>query len=42
MSQAQVAATSSGAESFASMFEESLKRAEMRSGEVITAVVVRV
>src|ERR1700752_1827186 len=42
MSQAQVAATSSGAESFASMFEESLKRSEMRSGEVITAEVVRV
>src|ERR1700745_3322404 len=41
MSQTQVA-TSSGAESFASMFEESLKRAEMRSGEVITAEVVRV
>ena len=29
-------------ESFAALFEESLKRAEMRSGEVITAEVVRV
>ncbi len=29
-------------ESFADLFEESLKRAEMRSGEVITAEVVRV
>ncbi len=29
-------------ESFAELFEESLKRAEMRSGEVITAEVVRV
>ena len=29
-------------ESFASLFEESLKRAEMRTGEVITAEVVRI
>ena len=31
-----------GGESFAALFEESLKRSEMRSGEVITAEVVRV
>src|SRR4249920_1640984 len=42
MSQTQVAAASSGMESFAAMFEESLTRSEMRSGEVITAEVVRV
>ena len=41
MSQSQVAA-SSGMESFAARFEESLTRSEMRSGEVITAEVVRV
>jgi small subunit ribosomal protein S1 len=41
MSQTQ-AATSQGGESFAALFEESLKRSEMRSGEVITAEVVRV
>ena len=35
-------AASSGAESFAALFEESLNRAEMRAGEVITAEVVRV
>ncbi|MDA1327449.1 MAG: S1 RNA-binding domain-containing protein, partial [Proteobacteria bacterium] len=29
-------------ESFAALFEESLKRAEMRTGEVITAAVVRI
>ncbi|MFN3571080.1 MAG: S1 RNA-binding domain-containing protein, partial [Polaromonas sp.] len=29
-------------ESFAALFEESLKRSEMRSGEVITAEVVRI
>ena len=29
-------------ESFAALFEESLKRAEMRTGEVITAEVIRV
>jgi small subunit ribosomal protein S1 len=31
-----------GGESFAALFEESLKRSEMRSGEVITAEVVRI
>ncbi len=41
MSQTQVAAAE-GMESFAAMFEESLTRSEMRSGEVITAEVVRV
>ena len=41
MSQTQVA-TSAGMDSFAAMFEESLLRSEMRSGEVITAEVVRV
>src|SRR5687768_18256223 len=41
MSQTQTA-TSQGGESFAALFEESLKRSEMRSGEVITAEVVRV
>src|SRR2546423_7829677 len=41
MAQTQTA-TSSGGESFAALFEESLKRSEMRSGEVITAEVVRV
>jgi small subunit ribosomal protein S1 len=34
--------TGSGKESFASLFEESLARKEMRAGEVITAEVVRV
>jgi len=29
-------------ESFADLFEESLKRTEMRTGEVITAEVVRI
>ena len=29
-------------ESFAALFEESLKRSEMRTGEVITAEVVRI
>jgi small subunit ribosomal protein S1 len=42
MSQTQVAATDAGMESFAAMFEESLTRSEMRTGEVITAEVVRV
>ena len=43
MSQAQVATPASHApDSFAAMFEDSLKKAEMRSGEVITAEVVRV
>jgi small subunit ribosomal protein S1 len=41
MSQTQVA-ENLGMESFAAMFEESLTRSEMRSGEVITAEVVRV
>src|SRR5688500_14791638 len=41
MSQTQ-SATSQGGESFAALFEESLKRSEMRSGAVITAEVVRV
>ncbi|MFN9709152.1 MAG: 30S ribosomal protein S1 [Burkholderiales bacterium] len=34
--------TSSGDESFAALFEESLKRSDMRMGEVITAEVIRV
>src|SRR5205085_1754310 len=42
MSQTQVATTTGGGESFAAMFEESLSRSEMRSGEVITAEVIRV
>jgi small subunit ribosomal protein S1 len=42
-SMSQVAAASSkGQDSFAALFEESLKRSEMRAGEVITAEVVRV
>src|SRR2546421_1716620 len=41
MAQTQTA-TNQGGESFAALFEESLKRSEMRSGEVITAEVVRV
>src|SRR6476469_3960446 len=41
MSQTAVA-SSQGMECFAALFEESLKRSEMRSGEVITAEVVRV
>ena len=40
MPQAQTATT--GGESFAALFEESLKRSEMRAGEVITAEVVRI
>ena len=40
MSQTQTA--SMGGESFAALFEESLKRSEMRAGEVITAEVVRI
>ena len=40
MSQSQVA--DFGVESFAALFEESLQRAEMRAGEVITAEVVRI
>ena len=35
-------AVASGSESFAALFEESLKRSDMRTGEVITAEVVRV
>src|SRR5205814_4570804 len=46
MPQAQVATPRSpetfAPDSFAAMFEDSLKKAEMRSGEVITAEVVRV
>ena len=46
MSQAQVATPRTpevfAPDSFAAMFEDSLKKAEMRSGEVITAEVVRV
>ncbi len=41
MSQVQVA-TPHAPDSFAAMFEDSLKKAEMRTGEVITAEVVRV
>ena len=41
MSQVQTA-SSQGSESFAALFEESLKRANMRAGEVISAEVVRV
>jgi small subunit ribosomal protein S1 len=41
MSQTQTA-TIGGGESFAALFEESLKRSEMRAGEVITAEVVRI
>ena len=42
MSQTQTAAAEPGMESFAALFEESLQRSEMRTGEVITAEVVRV
>src|SRR4249920_2103858 len=42
MSQTQVAAASSGMESFAAMFEESLTKSDMRAGEVISAEVVRI
>src|SRR5664279_2829870 len=41
MSEAQVA-TPHAPDSFAAMFEDSLKKAEMRTGEVITAEVIRV
>ncbi|MFN9193160.1 MAG: S1 RNA-binding domain-containing protein, partial [Pseudomonadota bacterium] len=41
MSQTQVAAAG-GMESFAALFEESLKNADMRVGEVISAEVVRI
>ncbi|MBL8319598.1 MAG: 30S ribosomal protein S1 [Burkholderiaceae bacterium] len=40
MPQMQTATT--GGDSFAALFEESLKRSEMRAGEVITAEVVRI
>lgn len=42
MSLATSTQTSSGMESFAALFAESLERQEMRAGEVITAEVVRV
>jgi small subunit ribosomal protein S1 len=42
MSQAAVASASQDQESFAALFEESLKRSNMRTGEVITGEVVRV
>ena len=42
MSQTQTATSTGGGESFAALFEESLKRSEMRAGEVITAEVVRI
>jgi small subunit ribosomal protein S1 len=38
----QTQAATAGGESFAALFEESLKRSEMRAGEVITAEVVRI
>ena len=38
----QVQTATAGGESFAALFEESLKRSEMRAGEVITAEVVRI
>lgn len=42
MSQTTQSAAAQGSDTFAALFEESLKRSEMRSGEVITAEVVRV
>nr|WP_297357457.1 30S ribosomal protein S1 [uncultured Caldimonas sp.] len=42
MSQTTQTAAAQGSDTFAALFEESLKRSEMRSGEVITAEVVRV
>jgi small subunit ribosomal protein S1 len=42
MPQAATASPDVGMESFAALFEESLKRSNMRTGEVITGVVVRV
>ncbi len=42
MSQIQTAIPSSGSDSFAAMFEESLKRNDLRAGEVISAEVVRI
>jgi small subunit ribosomal protein S1 len=38
----QTQSATAGGESFAALFEESLKRSEMRAGEVITAEVVRI
>jgi small subunit ribosomal protein S1 len=38
----QTQTATAGGESFAALFEESLKRSEMRAGEVITAEVVRI
>ena len=42
MSQTQTSTTSSGMESFAALFEESLQKSDMRAGEVISAEVVRI
>lgn len=42
MPQAATASASQGQESFAALFEESLKRSNMKTGEVITGEVVRV
>ena len=42
MSQTQTATPPSGMDSFAAMFEESLKKNDMRAGEVISAEVVRI
>ncbi len=42
MSQIQTATPTGGGESFAAMFEESLKRNDLRAGEVISAEVVRI
>ena len=42
MPQTQSATTFGGGESFADLFEESLKSADMRVGEVISAEVVRI
>jgi small subunit ribosomal protein S1 len=42
MSSTQIAAAPGGMESFAALFEESLKNADMRVGEVISAEVVRI
>ena len=42
MPQTQTALPASGADSFAALFEESLKSNDMRVGEVISAEVVRI
>jgi small subunit ribosomal protein S1 len=42
MSQIQTATPTGGGDSFAAMFEESLKRNDLRAGEVISAEVVRI